>query len=119
MYPEYLLGNIQQTELAQLANSEQQLAFGAAKSQTLPPYCLRCEFLFACHGECPKNRFASTAGGEPGLNYLCPSYKNYFRHIAKYMNAMAKLISHNQPASLVMDALNGPLLVKLPAKLTV
>jgi len=31
----------------------------------------------------------TTPDGQPGLNYLCPSYKRYFNHIAKYMNAMA------------------------------
>jgi uncharacterized protein len=68
---------------------------------------------FACHGECPKNRFATTPDGEPGLNYLCPSYKRYFTHIARYMTAMATLINHGQPAALVMDAIRGPLAIQL------
>lgn len=113
MYPDYRLGNIQESDLLVLANSQKQLAFGTAKSRELPDYCKRCDYLFACNGECPKNRFAATPDGQPGLNYLCPSYKAYFSHISKYINAMAKLISHGQPASLIMDAFNGPLAVRL------
>ena len=113
MYPDYRLGNIQESDLLSLSGSPQQLAFGNAKSSELPDYCKRCDFLFACHGECPKNRFVKSPDGESGLNYLCPSYKKYFSHISKYMNAMAKLISHGQPAALIMDACNGPLAIKL------
>ncbi|MET0660548.1 MAG: anaerobic sulfatase maturase [Steroidobacteraceae bacterium] len=110
MYPDHRLGNLLNAELAALANSPQQQAFGRTKSR-LPDYCQRCEVRFACQGECPKNRFATTPDGEPGLNYLCPSYKKYFTHIAKYMNAMAKLIRHGQPAALIMDAIKGPLVI--------
>lgn len=113
MYPEHLLGNLGETEVGALAASAQQVAFGEAKSATLPSYCKECPYLFACHGECPKNRFASAPDGTPGLNYLCPSYKKYFKHITQYMNAMAKLISHGQPASLIMEACKGPLAVQL------
>lgn len=104
MYPDYRLGNIQDEDLASLANSFRQQAFGKAKSEDLPEYCRRCEVHFACRGECPKNRFATTPDGQRGLNYLCPSYKRYFTHIAKYMTAMARLISQGQPASLIMEA---------------
>jgi uncharacterized protein len=74
MYPDYRLGNIVATGLSQLANSPKQQAFGKAKSADLPDYCRRCEVRFACQGECPKNRFMRTPDGQPGLNYLCPSY---------------------------------------------
>jgi uncharacterized protein len=116
MYPDYRLGNIRESGLAELAGSPRQQAFGQSKSADLPQYCRRCPVRFACHGECPKNRFAITPDGEPGLNYLCPSYKRYFTHIAKYMNAMAKLISHGQPASLVMEAIKGPLAIQLDGR---
>lgn len=113
MYPQYRLGNIADADLSQLASSPQQLAFGKSKSAELPDYCRRCEVRFACHGECPKNRFMKTPQGEPGLNYLCPSYKRYFTHIGKYMKGMAQLIGHGQPASLIMQAIKGPLAIRL------
>lgn len=113
MYPEYRLGNICEQDPAELLASPAQQAFGAAKEEALPDYCRRCEYLFACHGECPKNRFIDTPDGQPGLNYLCAGYRRYFRHVTPYLNAMAKLIAHGQPAELIMQAFHGPLLIKL------
>jgi uncharacterized protein len=113
MYPDHRLGNLAESGLSALARSTQQQTFGRAKSAHLPDYCRQCEVRFACHGECPKNRFMTTPDGQPGLNYLCPSYKHYFKHIARYMNAMAKLISHGQPAALIMDAIKHPLAIRL------
>ncbi|CAE6851443.1 Anaerobic sulfatase-maturating enzyme [Paraburkholderia nemoris] len=113
VYPEYKLGNIRTDDAAAMIASPAQTAFGEAKESTLPQYCRQCSYRFACHGECPKNRFIATPDGEAGLNYLCAGYKKYFRHITQYMNAMAKLLSHGQPAELIMQAFKGPLLVKL------
>ncbi len=113
MYPEYRLGNLQVDQLNDMMQSEQQRQFGAQKER-LPSKCMACPFRFACNGECPKNRFAMTHDGETGLNYLCDGYFAFFNHITPTMNAMAKLVAHNQPAALVMEALKGPLIVTLP-----
>ena len=102
MYPEYKLGNIATDDPAKLMDSPAQRAFGAAKETTLPGDCLRCDFRFACNGECPKNRFLSTADGEPGLNYLCAGYKKYFNHITPAMNRMAALLAAGRSAAEVM-----------------
>lgn len=112
MYPQYRLGNIREDDPLALAESPAQQAFGAAKEETLPAYCRSCPYLFACHGECPKNRFTSTPCGEPGLNYLCAGYKHYFGHITQYMNAMAQLVSRGLPASYIMQAFDGPLIIR-------
>ena len=57
---------------------------------------------FACHGGCPKDRFATTPDGEPGLNYLCPSFKRFFGHVAEPMGEMAELLTRGHaPAELV------------------
>jgi len=114
MYPEYQLGNLRDDDAATLMASPAQTAFGAVKQDTLPAICRRCDYRFACHGECPKNRFMTSPDGEPGWNYLCPSYLKYFRHITQYMNAMAQLLSAGLPASAVMDAFDGPLIVQRP-----
>ena len=103
--PKYLLGNILRTPLAQLVNSEPQRRFGEDKRDTLPRYCRECKFLFACHGECPKNRFLRTPDGEPGLNYLCAGLKAYFAHVDPYMRTMANLLNQHRPASGIMDIL--------------
>jgi len=81
VYPEYRTGNIMQRRLEEMAFSEVQERFGKAKEGTLPDYCRRCEFVFACFGECPKNRFIKTPDGEPGLNYLCAGWKQFFSHV--------------------------------------
>ena len=58
--PDYFLGNILKTPLAELVTSDKQKKFGRDKWDTLPQFCRKCDFLFACHGECPKNRFLET-----------------------------------------------------------
>src|SRR5882757_6010324 len=90
--PKYKLGNIRETHLIQLLASPQQIKFGQAKKSTLPRYCRECEVRFACHGECPKNRFIKTPDGEDGLNYLCAAYKAFFNHIDGTMKIMAGLL---------------------------
>jgi len=90
--PDYLLGNIFDDHLVELMASPQQRAFGAAKRDSLPTYCLECPVKFACHGECPKNRFVSTPTGEPGLNYLCTGLKSFFEHVNGTMTIMAELL---------------------------
>jgi uncharacterized protein len=90
--PKYLLGNIQETHLIELASSPKQQRFGQDKLDGLPQYCLRCAVRFACHGECPKNRFIMSPDGEAGLNYLCEGYKAFFTHIDPAMRRMAEEI---------------------------
>ena len=78
--PEHRLGNICETPLSQLLESEVQRNFGAAKRNALPRYCLDCEVLTLCNGGCLKYRFIRTPDGEPGLNYLCAGLKHFFLH---------------------------------------
>ena len=90
--PDYLLGNIFETHMVELLASPRQRAFGQAKLDSLPQYCLDCSVRFACHGECPKNRFTLTPAGEPGLNYLCRGLKAFFAHVDGPMKLMADLL---------------------------
>jgi uncharacterized protein len=104
--PDFLLGNIQEEHMLELVGSEGQYKFGQDKYDTLPKYCLECPVLFACNGECPKNRFIKTPDGEPGLNYLCAGYKAFFQRVDEPMKIMATLMRTNRPASDVMEILN-------------
>jgi uncharacterized protein len=103
VYPRYKLGNLMNRGLGELMSSPEQRKFGSDKHDTLPEYCRKCEVRFACNGECPKHRFATTPAGEPGLNYLCPAYKRFFNHIDPQMRAMADLLRMRQPAARVME----------------
>jgi len=88
--PEHLIGNINNTDLAKLLNTNEQKEFGRAKSETLPRYCLECEVRSMCNGECPKNRFILTPDGERGLNYLCSGYRRFFNHCKPWVEAVAE-----------------------------
>lgn len=102
VFPEYKLGNIYQRSLIDMMFSERQLKFGEAKKSTLTQQCQNCEYLFACHGECPKNRFAVSADGERGQNYLCAGYYQFFKHAAPFMDFMKEELKNQRPPANVM-----------------
>ena len=101
--PRYLLGNITDRHLVDLVASEQQRQFGLDKRDTLPRYCRECDVRFACHGGCPKDRFTTTPDGEPGLNYLCPSFKSFFHHVNQPMRTMARLLAEDRAPAEIMN----------------
>lgn len=102
VYPEYRLGNIADTPLGDLHRKASQFRFGADKYDALPRQCRVCRWLFLCHGECPKHRFATTAKGENGLSSLCKGYKQFFEHTSPAMQAMRSLLERNLPPALIM-----------------
>ena len=116
VFPEYRLGNIHQQTIREMVESPVQKKFGLDKQNSLPAYCRRCEVRFACNGECPKNRFAITPDGEPGLNYLCAGYKHFLNHIRPQMEIMAQLINSGRPASEVMQIMAQREKVKIGEK---
>lgn len=102
--PKHKLGNIIKTEMIDMATSYKQYKFGMDKRDTLPKFCLECEFRFACNGGCPKNRISHTPEGEYGLNFLCEGYKAFFNHINPYMCQMTELIrTGHLPAAILQD----------------
>ena len=105
--PAHRLGNITAQSLLELVESAAQRNFGEEKVRSLPPGCRSCEVRFACQGECPKNRFALTPDGEPGLNYLCSAYRRFFQHIAPTMQFMAEELQQHRPPANVMGWLRG------------
>ena len=94
VYPEYRMGNINELKLIDLALSKKQEHFGYGKDRTLPEKCRQCRYLFACSGECPKNRFLKTENGEPGLNYLCHGLYHYFEHIDPYIQKIVHQLGY-------------------------
>ncbi len=107
VFPAYKLGNIRTDSLVGMMYSERQRAFGQAKQTSLPRQCKECRYLFACNGECPKNRFCRTADGEPGLNYLCKGYHQFFAHVAPYMDWMKQQLLKEQPPAAIVDLLRA------------
>ena len=103
VFPEYRLGNIYASPLASMMYSDEQLTFGSDKFDKLPRQCKECDFLFACYGECPKNRFVNDRYGNPGLNYLCKGYYTFFSHVAPYMDFMKRELLAERPPANVMD----------------
>ncbi|MDE7452135.1 MAG: anaerobic sulfatase-maturation protein, partial [Paramuribaculum sp.] len=97
VFPAYKLGNIHEKHLIEMMSSDQQQRFGSIKHGSLPAQCRGCRWLFTCNGECPRNRFAVTVSGEPGLNYLCEGYRRYFEHVAPYMDFMAAELQAGRP----------------------
>lgn len=108
VYPEYRLGNILNTSISRMAFSDSQQNFGLAKRQTLPQHCHECNYLFACNGECPKNRLIRTPSGEPGLNYLCRGLRKFWTHIHPYMKEIISRVKRDH----LLATLTGPILKK-------
>ncbi len=100
--PEYKLGNIRTEKLTNMMFSSRQQKFGSMKTRSLPQKCIRCTYKFACHGECPKNRFVESHTGEPAINYLCEGYLKYFNHVAPYMEFMKNELKHQRSPANVM-----------------
>lgn len=102
VYPEYCLGNIGKAHLKDLQRNPALFRFGIEKRNSLPSDCRKCEYQFACRGECPKHRFATTRRGESGLNTLCEGYKLFFSYTTPYMEQMRNLLAQGQEASLII-----------------
>lgn len=102
VFPEYKLGNIREQSIVEMISGERQTKFGLAKRGSLPTQCRQCKFTDICNGECPKNRFMTTATGEPGLNYLCRGYHRFFSHVAPYMDFMKAELEAQRPPANVM-----------------
>lgn len=103
VYPKNRLGNIMTDELAGMVDSDFQCQFGDAKRDELPMQCGDCAYLFACNGECPKNRILKTADGEFGLSYLCDGLKKFFAHVDPYMTEMAQLLQQQRSPAEIMN----------------
>lgn len=106
VFPEYKLGNIRDHSLIDMLYGEQQQEFSRLKHSSLPRQCKECDMEFACHGECPKNRFMKDKYGDSGLNYLCSGYYHYYQHVAPYMDYMKQELMSQRPPSNIMKVVH-------------
>ncbi len=107
VYPQYRLGNIKDTPMAEMVQSPAQKKFGLDKRDRLPQYCRDCEVRFICHGACPKDRFLKTPDGESGLHYLCAGYRAFFNHMTPVMREMTRLYRNKASPAGVMELVKG------------
>jgi len=88
------LGNMMETPLDEIAQSEKLEQFAAAKS-ALGPACERCAFVAKCYGGCQKHRIV--LGGEPtDPSYFCKAYKRLHEHVAPAMPTLAEKIRNDE-----------------------
>lgn len=96
VYPEFRLGRITDTPMRDMIWSDRQAQFGRDKKDALTDQCRACDYRFACHGGCPKHRFATSKTGEPGHNYFCESYTMFFRHAGARLTELGKIVGGAQ-----------------------
>ena len=114
--PEFYIGNVNETPLAAMLESEAMQKFGEDKRDTLPRFCRECEVRDMCNGGCPKDRIIKTPDGEAGLNYLCAGFMKFFKHSRPYLQEMAALSRSGQPIEQIMAIMRARDLENAPPK---
>ena len=99
VYPQWRLGNVMETPLAELVRCRRLEEFATLKTD-LPAACRDCEFLAYCNGGCPKHHIPDAAGGDPArVNHFCEGYKMFFREALPELTRIAeKLKAGQRPA---------------------
>ena len=98
VYPAYRVGNVLETPIRELMETEPVKRFAYRKWTSLPQRCLHCPFLPACNGECPQHRDPKT-----GVNVLCEGYRQFFTHVAPEMDRMRLLLSQGRAPAEIMQ----------------
>lgn len=105
--PAHRIGDIVNSSLAELVDSPVQRSFGDAKRDRLPRQCRDCVWLDVCNGGCPKDRFAVSEDGEPGLNYLCRGLRKFFAHAGERIRRIVELRRMGQRPPAIMAQLRA------------
>jgi len=95
VYPEFKLGNINQSDYPDLIETPIQQIFSEAKMSASDRHCQQCSQRDLCHGGCPAQRI--TADGELSFDekhYLCNGYFLFFSYIRPFLEAMGKCLKH-------------------------
>ena len=109
VFPDYRLGDIDTTPLRDLADSPRQIRFGEDKRASLPARCRSCPSLALCNGGCPKDRFAISEDGEPGLNHLCDGFRRFFSYAQPALGLVNSLAKRGQTPKAIMASLHSRL----------
>jgi uncharacterized protein len=75
--PRWQLGNMMQSSLAEMLNSDKQQEFGKMKA-LLPDMCQGCRWLVLCRGGCIKDRIRVPSGNP--VNVFCEAFRMFFEH---------------------------------------
>jgi uncharacterized protein len=93
VYRPWLLGNILQTPLVELVQSEKLDEFAALK--TPPAECRDCEYLPLCNAGCPKHHVPIGTDDER-RNHFCVGYKLFYREALPTLREMARYFAAGQ-----------------------
>ena len=85
--PAWRLGNLLETPLLELLQSERFTAFRQRKRE-LAAECRRCQYLHLCYGGCPKYRLLDS-GDIASPSYFCAAYRRFFAFSAATMRALS------------------------------
>jgi len=110
--PAHRLGDIETSPLSELVDAPAQARFGADKRDGLPARCRSCPWLAVCNGGCPKDRFATAEGGEPGLSYLCDGLRYFFAHAERPLRQVLDRRRHGVSPEAIMAELRAESLVR-------
>lgn len=92
-------GNIFETDLATLARSPAQTAFGRQKVERLPVSCRQCPALFVCNGGCPADRNSTDKKSRELKNHFCDGYRHFYEHAAPFMEKISSMLKDYIPVT--------------------
>jgi len=85
--PEWWIGNLTVTPLADIIASPKFRTFARRKS-IHPPQCVECQWLHLCRGGCQKHRLI-TSDTVASPTYFCEAYRRFFQHSRRRLRRMA------------------------------
>jgi uncharacterized protein len=103
--PAMRLGNIVDSEWADMQDSPVRREFGSAKSRW-GSECRACPFLDLCAGDCPRNRSPGSRDPQrPSL--LCAGWRMFYEHSLPRFQRLARQVLRQRPRELGFRAGQG------------
>jgi serine-type anaerobic sulfatase-maturating enzyme len=98
--PRYKLGNIKELPLVELVALPQQRQFGLDNHDTRRSTASTATCASPATAAAPRT---ASSTGDPGLNYLCAGYKDFFHHVDRPMRIMGQLLAQGRAASEIVQ----------------